>query len=270
MTAFYFHCLRAQLAHGTSGLQKLCIAQVLADGLGCEACMARISIASSTHALACALFAVLRPKQRLLVASGPTSGLEAAHKAALLLGSGHGSLADWRISSTSLALQRDGTIDVDALKESVKKRQPHAVLVQRAAAMLVPPQQRSAPGTSIGANTDTSQRPPQAPRQLVTNDQLTQLAEHVKGAAPRCTFIVDNTGCEFIESCEPGSVPGVNVVTGSLQGHVSGGLARSGGYVAGGAQMVERACARMSAPGLSLDAGCVSGDTLRLLFQGMF
>jgi hypothetical protein len=92
------------------------------------------------------------------------------------------------------------------------------------------------------------------------------MQKHVCGS---CRFVVDNSGGELLEAEEPGSLDGVDLSSGSLFGVLGGGIVTDGGYVAGRSSLVERACARLSAPGLSLDAGSVPGDTHRLLFQGV-
>jgi cystathionine beta-lyase family protein involved in aluminum resistance len=93
------------------------------------------------------------------------------------------------------------------------------------------------------------------------------MRKHTMGT---CHLVVDNSGAELLDVVESGTLDGVDLVSGSLFGVLGGGIVTEGGYVAGRSSMVEKACARLSAPGLSLDAGSVPGDAHRLLFQGVF
>ena len=81
--------------------------------------------------------------------------------------------------------------------------------------------------------------------------------------------IVDNCYGEFTDVCEPPAV-GADLCMGSFIKNPGGTVATGGGYVAGKSELVEMAVARMSAPGVGMDAGCVPGETLRLMFQGLY
>jgi cystathionine beta-lyase family protein involved in aluminum resistance len=217
--------------------------QVLARVLGTEACMARAGLTSPDHALACALFACLRTGDTLVVATGaPTPG------AAAVISGGHGALLEWGVAAREVPLQpHSGRIDIGALASTVAEVQAAAVLVQRAPAALELAQ------------------PPR--RHYVSVAECRAAVAAVRGACPGAAVVADNRGAEFVEDEEVGAA-GFDLASGTLLGAVGGSVAPEGGYIAGRAGLMDRACARMSAPGLSLDAGSVSGDTLRLLFQG--
>jgi cystathionine beta-lyase family protein involved in aluminum resistance len=236
--------------------------------------MARISLAGGEHALSCALFACLRPGMTLLVASG-----HVAQPAAQLLGPSAGSLQDWCISTEIRPLLMDGSLDIKGILQDVCTHRPEAVLIQRAPRRFAPKKQQRAfrSGGSVACESwEDSSCEEQGfgggrglPRRLVGLAEVAALAGMLKREAPSCRVIVDNAGAELLEGGEPGGLEGVHLVTGSLFGGLGGSVATEGGYVAGMADLVECACARLSAPGLSLDAGSVPGDTQRLLFQGM-
>ena len=61
---------------------------------------------------------------------------------------------------------------------------------------------------------------------------------------------------------------GADLCMGSLIKNPGGTIVTGGGYVAGKAHLVEAAQARLTAPGVGIDAGCVPGDTVRLMMQG--
>ena len=81
-------------------------------------------------------------------------------------------------------------------------------------------------------------------------------------------------GCQaFKSSVKPSLVTpvvqvGADLCMGSLIKNPGGTIAPSGGYVAGRADLVATVQARLTAPGVGLDAGAVSGEALRLMTQG--
>lgn len=86
---------------------------------------------------------------------------------------------------------------------------------------------------------------------------------------PNIVVVVDNCYGEFTEDREPPAV-GADLAMGSLIKNGGGTLAPGGGYVAGRADLIGAVAARLAAPGIGIDAGGVSGETLRVLFQGLF
>ena len=85
---------------------------------------------------------------------------------------------------------------------------------------------------------------------------------------PNCNIMVDNCYGEFTDVIEPTHV-GADIVAGSLIKNPGGGLAPTGGYVAGKARLVERAALRLTTPGIGAECGSTLGNN-RLLFQGLF
>lgn len=99
--------------------------------------------------------------------------------------------------------------------------------------------------------------------------EIGRAVQSIKAQDPNCLVLVDNCYGEFTEELEPCAV-GADLCMGSLIKNPGGTIAPGGGYVAGRQDLIEATAARLSAPGLSTDAGCVSGNTLRLFFQGLF
>ena len=90
----------------------------------------------------------------------------------------------------------------------------------------------------------------------------------IKAANPNVSVIVDNCYGEFVETIEPTHV-GADLVVGSLIKNPGGGLAPTGGYLAGRRDLVEGAAMRLTVPGIGGECGCTLGQN-RLLYQGLF
>ena len=105
-------------------------------------------------------------------------------------------------------------------------------------------------------------------RKALTIDQIRELCSAVKSARPEITVFVDNCYGEFTDVLEPTHV-GADLIAGSLIKNPGGGLAPTGGYIAGRADLVEKAACRMTLPGIGGECGSTLGVN-RLLFQGFF
>ncbi|NDG74316.1 MAG: aluminum resistance family protein [Synechococcaceae bacterium WB8_1B_136] len=223
--------------HGDQGRELL--DRVFARVLQAEAAAVRLQFVSGTHAIAAALFGVLRPGDRLLALTGrPYDTLE---EVIGIRGSGQGSLAEFGIVYDELDLLADGTVDEAAIAEALALP-TRMVLIQR----------------SCGY----SWRP------SLSVAQIGRLVERVKALQPGCLVFVDNCYGELVELSEPTAV-GADLMAGSLIKNLGGTIAPTGGYVAGRAELVEQACCRLTAPGIGSEGG-TSFDLNRLLFQGLF
>jgi cystathionine beta-lyase family protein involved in aluminum resistance len=223
--------------HGDQGREL--IDRVFARVLQAEAAAVRLQFVSGTHAIAAALFGVLRPGDRLLALTGrPYDTLE---EVIGIRGSGQGSLAEFGIAYAELALTAAGRVDFDGLEDALAVP-TRMVLIQR----------------SCGY----SWRP------SLSVAQIGLLCERVKALQPGCVVFVDNCYGELVEAQEPTAV-GADLVAGSLIKNLGGTIAPTGGYVAGRAELVEQACCRLTAPGIGGEGG-TSFDLNRLLAQGLF
>ena len=233
------HHFASVSGYGHGDLGREVLDRVFARVLGAEAAAVRLQFVSGTHAIAAALFGVLRPGDRLLSITGrPYDTLE---EVIGLRGSGQGSLAEFGIHYDELALQADGAVDEDGLAAALTPP-TRLVLIQRSCGYSWRP---SLPVATIG-----------------------RLVERVKQLQPDCLCFVDNCYGEFVEALEPPAV-GADLIAGSLIKNAGGTIAPTGGYVAGGAEWVERACCRLTAPGIGSEGG-TGFDLYRLLFQGLF
>jgi cystathionine beta-lyase family protein involved in aluminum resistance len=223
--------------HGDQGREVL--DRVFARVLGAEAAAVRLQFVSGTHAIAAALFGVLRPGERMLSITGrPYDTLE---EVIGLRGEGQGSLRDFGVHYDELPLLDSGAVDEVALDAALKTPR-RLVLIQR----------------SCGY----SWRP------SLSIDTIGRLCERIHARQPDCVCFVDNCYGELVEEREPPEV-GADLVAGSLIKNLGGTIAPAGGYVAGRASLVEQACCRLTAPGIGSEGG--SGfDLHRLLLQGLF
>lgn len=235
------HHFAGTTGYGHDDLGRAALESVVAQALGAEAAVVRPHFASGTHAIAAALFGVLRPGQKLLYATGhPYDTLE---EVIGLRGEGQGSLAEWGVGYEELALTPDARIDLAGLKAKLEG-DPSVGLVafQRSRGYAWRP---SFPVAALG-----------------------EAIALVKAVRPECPVFVDNCYGEFTEALEPCDV-GADLVAGSLIKNPGGGIVPSGGYVAGKEALVHAAACRLTAPGVGGSGGATL-DALRLMFQGFF
>ena len=212
--------------------------RVFADSLGAEDAIVRHTLINGTHAIATALFGLLRPGDTLLSLSGdPYDTLRGVIG---MDGQKNGSLAELGVSYAQIEL--DDPFYEESLVEAVKKYNPKAALLQRSG------------GYSMRPALDVS--------------AIGRIIALVREVRPDTIIIVDNCYGEFTERCEPTSV-GADIICGSLIKNPGGGLAQTGGYIAGRADLVELISHRVTVPGIGREAGC-SMDFKRMAFQGFF
>jgi cystathionine beta-lyase family protein involved in aluminum resistance len=225
--------------YGHDDLGRETLDKVFAEIMGAEAAAVRIQFVSGTHAIACALFGVLRPGDEMLsVAGAPYDTLE---EVIGTRGTGQGSLAEFGISYRELALHSNGGIDWDSLSHAIENN-TRLVLIQR----------------SCGYSWRSS----------LSIEEIGRIIEIVKRQNPNTICFVDNCYGEFVEDREPPAV-GADLIAGSLIKNPGGTIATGGGYVAGRADLVEAAACRLTAPGIGSSGGATY-DQNRLLFQGLF
>ena len=223
--------------HNDQGRETL--DRVFARVLGAEQAAVRLQFVSGTHAIAAALFGVLRPGDRLLSITGrPYDTLE---EVIGLRGQGKGSLAEFGIEYSELPLSPTGVVDTEGLADALSIP-TRMVFIQR----------------SCGY----SWRP------SLPVAEIARLCDQIKKLQRNCIVFVDNCYGELVEAEEPTAV-GADLIAGSLIKNLGGTIVPTGGYVAGVAELVEQACCRLTAPGIGA-AGGTGFDLHRLLFQGLF
>ena len=233
------HHFASVSGYGHGDLGREVLDRVFARVLQAEAAAVRLQFVSGTHAIAAALYGVLRPGDRLLALTGrPYDTLE---EVIGIRGEGQGSLAEFGVAYDELDLLPDGSVDEAGIAEALALP-TRMVLIQR----------------SCGY----SWRP------SLTVAQIGRLVERVKAIQPGCLVFVDNCYGELVELQEPTAV-GADLMAGSLIKNLGGTIAPTGGYVAGREELVEQACCRLTAPGIGSEGG-TGFDLHRLLFQGLF
>jgi cystathionine beta-lyase family protein involved in aluminum resistance len=227
--------------YGHGDLGRDALDGIFADLMGAEAALVRIQIMSGTHAIACALFGVLRPGDELLGVSGsPYDTLEEVIGLRGCTDDGlRGSLADLGVTWRQVELTAEGKFDLEAIDGAIRPA-TRMLHVQR----------------SCGY----------AWRPSIHVEEIGRLARWLRDRHPSVLLFVDNCYGEFVEYLEPCHV-GAHLVAGSLIKNPGGTLAPSGGYVAGEAKLVAAASNRLGAPGV--EGGATLGWS-RTLFQGLF
>ncbi len=213
--------------------------EVTAEIFGTEDALIRHSFASGTHTLAVMLFGVLRPGDKVLSATGVP--YDTIHSVIGLTGEGMGSLKDYGIEFEILDLLPDGTVDFNKLEEKLKSENYKAVYIQRSR------------GYSL--------------RPTLTSNEIKKIVDITKQNSKAIT-ILDNCYGEFTEKVMPGEI-GVDVFAGSLIKNPGGGIAKSGGYIAGRKDLIELCSYRMTTPGIGREVGATLGNT-RDIFMGLF
>lgn len=233
------HHFASVSGYGHDDLGRQVLDQVYAEVMGAEAALVRVQFVSGTHAIATALFGVLRPGDQMLsVAGAPYDTLE---EVIGIRGEGQGSLKDFGVEYRQLELTPTGTIDWQALETSIQP-QTRLVFIQR----------------SCGY----SWRP------SLSIEEIGKIVDRVKAQNPNTICFVDNCYGEFIEDREPPAV-GADLIAGSLIKNPGGTIVTAGGYIAGRRDLVEAAACRLTSPGIG-SAGGATLDQTRLMFQGLF
>lgn len=225
--------------YGYDDLGRDNLDKIYAELFGTEAALVRIQFVNGTHAIACALFGALKTGDVLVSAVGAPYDT--------LLGvvgvseKGPGSLKDYGVEYRQVELLNNKP-DLDGIARAVVDPRVKAVLIQR----------------SRGYSTRSS----------LSVAEIGEICRLIRGANPNTAILVDNCYGEFVETLEPTHV-GADLVVGSLIKNPGGGLAPTGGYIAGKRNLVEGAAMRLTAPGIGGECGCTLGQT-RLLYQGLF
>lgn len=220
-----------------AGREKL--AEVFSHVCGAEAALYRAGFASGTHALGVALFGVLRPGDEMLCATG--TPYDTLHGVIGLSGAtGQGSLADFGVKYRQLEL-RDGTPDLEGIA-------------------------RYAPGARM---LYLQRSRGYAPRPALGLSQIEAAAKAAKEANPDIAVVVDNCYGEFTDIQEP-TGRGADLIVGSLIKNPGGGIAPTGGYIAGRQDLVDLCAQRYTAPGVGAEVGSSSGEVLRQLYLGLY
>lgn len=232
----------ATTGYGYSDEGREALARVFARVTKAQDAILSPHIASGTHAISLALYAVLRPLDTLISATGrPYDTLN--HVIGTAQHKDSGSLADFAVDYKQVDLLPSGGIDIDNVLDTIKKcERPKAVFVQRSRGY--------------------------AWRKAISMLEIREFVLAVKRAYPDIIVIVDNCYGEFCEAEEPIEC-GADLIAGSMIKNPGGGIAPTGGYVAGNQELIRLVENRLTCPGLGAEVGSYEAP-YRSFFQGLF
>ena len=240
--------------YGYDDLGRERLEQAFAALMGAEQALLRVQLSSGTEALATALFGVLRPGDFILSLTGlpydtlyATIGLDAEGRSCRSADN-QGSLADFGIGFEQLPLLDSGELDMQGFEAWLEARRAAGLSLPR---LLYFQRSRGYSGR----------------RALLRADLQPALAR-CHQLLPEAICFVDNCYGEFTDTEEPGHW-GADLMAGSLIKNPGGGLAPSGGYICGRADLVQQAAGRMTAPGVGAEIGPSLGFN-RILTQGLY
>lgn len=210
--------------------------KVFAQVLGAEDALVRHNFVNGTHALTTALFGVLRPKDTLLSVTGmPYDTMQE-----VILGENCGSLRDFGVNFAMIPLLDNGMPNY----EEITRRASEARLAYI---------QRSR-GYSLRPSFDIA--------------TISEIIRAIRNGNSDCVIMVDNCYGELVEDREPTAV-GADLIVGSLIKNLGGGIAETGGYIAGKSELIEQCSYRLTCPGAGREVGC-SLNQLRGMYMGLF
>ena len=244
LSAFIKNKVSEPYLHGTTGygyddLGREALDRVYADAFGAEDALVRFNFVNGTHTISTALYGILRPKDRLLVCTGaPYDTLEE------IVGKrgepGNGSLKDYGIEYEEVGLLPNGMPDLERIAERAKGAK--IAYIQR----------------SRGYST----------RPSYSVADIKKIVEAIRSADKNAVIMVDNCYGEFVERIEPTDV-GADIMMGSLIKNPGGGIASTGGYIAGRKDLIELCAYRLTCVGMGKEIGATLHQN-REMFMGFF
>ena len=233
-------CFAGTTGYGYDDLGREVLDRIYARIFCAEAALVRINFVNGTHALTAAMFATVKPGDVILSVTG--TPYDTLRSAIGISGGCHGSLKFYGIDYAEVSLASDGEPDYEKIEKAAADRRVAAVMIQR----------------SRGYED----------RKALSVAEIGRICDIVHRVNPEASIMVDNCYGEFTDVIEPTQV-GADIIAGSLIKNPGGGIAPTGGYIAGKAALVERAAMRLTTPGIGGECGSTLGNN-RLLFQGLF
>ena len=225
--------------YGTDDLGRDTLEKVYADIFECEDALVRHQLISGTHTLSTAFFGILRPGDILFSITGkPYDTLEEV--IGISGEPGNGSLADFGVKYIQSDLI-DGDVNYEEAERILRDNKIRLVTIQRSKGY--------------------------GDRPTYSAEKIGEIVAFVKRISPDTLCMVDNCYGEFSDEKEPTSY-GADVICGSLIKNPGGGIAPTGGYIAGKADIVEKCAYRLNSVGIGKEAGATMGFN-KLAFQGL-
>ena len=231
-------CMNGTTGYGYGDAGRESIEAIYAKTFSAESALVRPQIACGTHALSVALSGNLRPGDGLLSISGkPYDTLEEV----IGIRPSKGSLAEYGVTYDQVDLLPNGSFDLEGIRRALKPA-TRLVAIQRSKGY--------------------------AARKSLSCAQIKEAVRCVKETRPDIICMVDNCYGEFVERIEPTDV-GADLIVGTLKKNPGGGLAPTGGYIAGRREYVDAASYRLTSPGLGKEVGATLSFN-RPALQGFF
>ena len=233
-------CFAGTTGYGYDDLGRDTLDQIYAQLFGTEAALVRIGFVNGTHALTAAMFALSKPGETVLAVTG--TPYDTLRSAIGISGDGFGSLKFYGIDYAQVDLLPNGNADLEGIARAAADPKVTGVMIQRSRGY--------------------------GERKALTVAEIGEICRAVRKVNAKAHIMVDNCYGEFTDVIEPTHV-GADIVAGSLIKNPGGGIAPTGGYVAGTKELVDRAAMRLTTPGIGGECGSTLGNN-RLLFQGLF
>ena len=228
--------------YGYGDIGRDSLDKVYARIFNCESALVRPHFVNGTHAIGAALFGNLRPNDTMLSVCG--TPYDTLHNIiGINITEDIGSLKHYGVKYKQLELNNNSKVDIDLMKKTLLEDDSIKLLhIQRS--------------TGYGW------------RSSLLICELEEIIKAAKSVNPKVICFVDNCYGEFIDTSEPTEV-GADLVAGSLIKNIGGGIAPTGGYIAGKKEYVVQASYRLTTPGIGGECGSTFG-VMRSFYQGLF
>lgn len=236
-------CFAPTSGYGYDDKGRDTLDRIYADVFGAESAFVRHSIANGTHALTIALFGLHRPGDIMYSVTGkPYDTLDEV--VGISGASGQGSLKDFGVEYMQTDFTENGEINFCEIEEKLKLygNKIKTVYIQRSKGYMN--------------------------RKTLSSEQIGKICSLAKKITPNAFTVVDNCYGEFVQTHEPTHY-GADIIVGSLIKNPGGGMAESGGYIAGSKKAVELCSYRLTCPGIGLEVGATLGQT-KNMYKGLF
>ena len=225
--------------YGYDDIGRDTLDRVFAHALQAQKALVRPQFVNGTHAIFTALAGLVEPNDVILSITGEP--YDTLLEAIGVRGDAPNSLKRMGVAFHAIPLTEHGKIDLGRIQAFPQER-VKVVYAQRSRGY--------------------------AWREALTMAQMKEAFALAHTVFPNASILVDNCYGEFVEATEP-TAQGADVIAGSLIKNPGGGLAPTGGYIAGGEAQIDRIAQRMTVPGMGAEVGSYAGD-YRLFYQGLF
>ena len=226
--------------YGSDDVGREKIENIFAKVFKAQKAYVRWQISTGSQAISAMLYGALRPGDIMLSVTGrPYDTLMAT--IGLSSGNNDMSLMSYGIGYEEVDLKADGTPDLDAIRAAIKP-ETKMVFIQKS---------RGYTG-----------------RRALLCEDIEKIASLAHSIREDIIVAVDNCYGEFTEKREPLEV-GADVIAGSLIKNPGGGIAKTGGYIAGREDLVENAARHLTTPGLGSEVGPTLGANA-MIARGLF